>query len=280
RFRHAALFSWRRPAHVLHCRPLPLGKRTMAISSIDPATGKTLQTFQETTDAEIEAKLVQSVEAVNANHKLSFAERADFMRKAAEILERDKQAYGKMMTEEMGKTLKSAVAEAEKCAVACRYYADHAAEFLKDEVVKTEASASYIRYLPIGPVLAVMPWNFPFWQVIRFAAPALMAGNAGVLKHASNVPGCALAIEAVFREAGFPENLFRTLLLSGREMKAIIEDPNIAAVTLTGSVPAGRQVAATAGGVLKKTVLELGGSDAYLVLDDADVEHAAEVAAV
>src|SRR6185312_1768250 len=252
RFRHAALFSWRRPAHVLHCRPLPLGKRTMAISSIDPATGKTLQTFQETTDAEIEAKLVQSVEAVNANHKLSFAERADFMRKAAEILERDKQAYGKMMTEEMGKTLKSAVAEAEKCAVACRYYADHAAEFLKDEVVKTEASASYIRYLPIGPVLAVMPWNFPFWQVIRFAAPALMAGNVGLLKHASSVTSCSLLLEEVFNDAGFPAGAFQSLVMDSKLVEQVLASDVVQGVALTGSEDAGGKVASIAGRHIKR----------------------------
>jgi succinate-semialdehyde dehydrogenase/glutarate-semialdehyde dehydrogenase len=250
----------------------------MAISSIDPASGKTLQTFEEPTDAEIEAKLVQSVRAFQAQRKLSFAERAEFMRKAAEILERDKKAYGKMMTEEMGKTLKSAIAEAEKCALACRYYADHAAEFLKDEQVKTEASASYIRYLPIGPVLAVMPWNFPFWQVIRFAAPALMAGNTGLLKHASNVPRCALALEDLFKKAGFPEGAFQTLLVGSKKVAQLIDDPRIKAVTLTGSEGAGVSVATQAAKQLKKAVLELGGSDPFIVMPSADVEEAARAA--
>jgi succinate-semialdehyde dehydrogenase/glutarate-semialdehyde dehydrogenase len=250
----------------------------MAISSIDPSTGKTLQTFEETTDAEVEQKLVRALRAFEAQRKLSFQERAQRMNKAAEILERDKRAYGLIMTDEMGKTLKSAIAEAEKCAVACRYYAEHAAEFLRDEPVETDATSSYIRYLPLGPVLAVMPWNFPFWQVIRFAAPALMAGNVGLLKHASNVPRCALALEDLFARAGFPEGAFQTLLIGGKRVAKLIDDPRIRAVTLTGSEEAGVSVASQAGKQLKKAVLELGGSDPFIVMPSADIEEAAKTA--
>ena len=250
----------------------------MAISSIDPSTGKTLQTFEETTEAEVEQKLQRALRAFDAQRKLSFDERAQRMNKAAEILERDKRAYGQMMTEEMGKTLKSAMAEAEKCAVACRYYAEHAAEFLRDEPVKTEAKSSYVRYLPIGPVLAVMPWNFPFWQVIRFAAPALMAGNVGLLKHASNVPRCALALEELFLKAGFIEGTFQTLLIGGKRVAKLIEDPRIRAVTLTGSEEAGVSVGSQAGKQLKKAVLELGGSDPFIVMPSADIAEAAKTA--
>src|SRR5207302_6603866 len=185
--------------------------------------------------------------------------------------------FGKLMTQEMGKTLRAAIQEAEKCAFACRYYAENAQRFLADEEAKTAATRSFVRYQPLGPVLAIMPWNFPFWQVFRFAAPGLMAGNAAVLKHASNVPGCALALEQIFRKAGFPENLFRTLMIGSRSVDAVIEHPLIRAATLTGSGPAGRAVASKAGALLKKTVLELGGSDPYLVLEDADLDLAAKV---
>ena len=250
----------------------------MAISSIDPSTGKTLQTFEETTDVELEQKLQRALRAFEGQRKLSLKERAERMNKAAEILERDKRAYGLMMTDEMGKTLKSAIAEAEKCAVACRYYAEHAAEFLRDEPVQTDAKSSYIRYLPLGPVLAVMPWNFPFWQVIRFAAPALMAGNVGLLKHASNVPRCALALEELFTKAGFAEGTFQALLIGGKRVSKLIEDPRIRAVTLTGSEEAGVSVASQAGKQLKKAVLELGGSDPFIVMPSADIEAAAKTA--
>jgi len=250
----------------------------MAISSIDPSTGKTLQTFEETTDAEVEQKLQRALRAFEVQRKLSFRERAQRMNQAAEILDRDKRAYGQMMTEEMGKTLKSAIAEAEKCAAACRYYAEHAEEFLRDEPVKTDANSSYVRYLPLGPVLAVMPWNFPFWQVIRFAAPALMAGNVGLLKHASNVPRCALALEALFEKAGFAEGTFQSLLISGKRVAKLIDDPRIRAVTLTGSEEAGVSVASQAGKQLKKAVLELGGSDPFIVMPSADIEAAAATA--
>jgi succinate-semialdehyde dehydrogenase/glutarate-semialdehyde dehydrogenase len=250
----------------------------MATASINPATGKTLQKFEDTTDAELEIKLSRAVTAFNVQRKTSFSERAEKMRMAAEILDRDKRAYGQMMTEEMGKTLKSAIAEAEKCAVACRYYAEHAAEYLKDEPVKTDAATSYIRYLPIGPVLAVMPWNFPFWQVIRFAAPALMAGNVGLLKHASNVPRCALALEELFVKAGFVEGAFQTLLIESKRVAHVIDDPRIRAVTLTGSEGAGVSVASQAGKQLKKAVLELGGSDPFIVMPSANIEEAAKTA--
>jgi succinate-semialdehyde dehydrogenase/glutarate-semialdehyde dehydrogenase len=252
----------------------------MAIASVNPATGKTVQKFEETTDAELEIKLGRAVNAFEVQRKTSFAERAEKMRKAAEILDRDKRAYGQMMTEEMGKTFKSAIAEAEKCAVACRYYAENAEAFLRDEPVKTEATSSYIRYLPLGPVLAIMPWNFPFWQVMRFAAPALMAGNVGLLKHASNVPRCALALEELFVKAGFVDGAFQTLLLESKRVAHVIDDPRIKAVTLTGSEAAGVSVAGQAGRQLKKAVLELGGSDPFIVMPSANIEEAAKTAVV
>jgi succinate-semialdehyde dehydrogenase/glutarate-semialdehyde dehydrogenase len=201
------------------------------------------------------------------------------MKKAAAILRERAREFGELMTAEMGKPVAGGVAEAEKCAWVCDYYADNAEEFLADQEVETDASRSFVTFQPIGVVLAVMPWNFPFWQVFRFAAPNLMAGNAGVLKHASNVPGCALAIEEVFRGAGFPDGLFRTLLVPGSRVDSIIENPLVRAVTLTGSTPAGRAVAEKAGEQLKKTVLELGGSDPYLILEDADLDAAAATCA-
>jgi succinate-semialdehyde dehydrogenase/glutarate-semialdehyde dehydrogenase len=247
--------------------------------TVDPATGQPGKAYPGHSVDEARAIVGQAREAWESWRRTDFATRKPLMWQAAQVLRGRIDHLSELMTAEMGKTLTEGRAEVEKCAHTCEVLAEEAESYLKPIPVAMDVGHAQVAFRPIGVVLAVMPWNFPFWQVIRFAAPALMAGNAGVLKHASNVPGCALAIEAVFREAGFPENLFRTLLLPGREMKAIIEDPNVAAVTLTGSVPAGRQVAATAGAVLKKTVLELGGSDAYLVLDDADVDHAAEVAA-
>src|SRR5690606_1849850 len=195
---------------------------------------------------------------------------------AAEILRERKKEYARLMTLEMGKTFVQAEAEVEKCAWACDYFAENSIQFLKDELIQTDASKSFVTYQPLGVVLAIMPWSFPFWQVIRFAAPNLMAGNAGVLKHASNVTGTALALEQIFRDAGFPENLFRTLILSSKNVEKVIKNEKIAAVTLTGSVQAGRSVAKIAGEQLKKTVLELGGSDPYIILDDADLEKAAD----
>jgi succinate-semialdehyde dehydrogenase/glutarate-semialdehyde dehydrogenase len=207
----------------------------------------------------------------------SFAQRAPLMRGAARVLRAKSRELARLMAQEMGKPIRGGTAEVEKCAGCCDYFADNAERFLAREAIKTEASESFVTFNPLGVVLAVMPWNFPFWQVFRFAAPGLMAGNAGVLKHASNVPGCALAIEGIFREAGFPENLFRTLMIPSRAVGSVIEHPRVKAVTLTGSSAAGRDVAAKAGAVLKKTVLELGGSDPYLVLEDADLQRAADV---
>src|SRR6195256_3094403 len=227
----------------------------MAIATINPATGETLHIFQPLSESEIEKKLQLAVATFRAERKTSFAERAKRMTEAADILDTGKEKFGKLMTLEMGKPFKAAVGEAAKCATACRYYAENAERILADEVVETGAKKSFIRYLPIGPILAVMPWNFPFWQVIRFAAPTLMAGNVGLLKHASNVPQCALAIEEIFREAGFPEGCFQTLLIEVGKVARVIEDPRVVAVTLTGSTGAGSQVASVAGKVIKKTVL-------------------------
>ncbi|HEX8692358.1 MAG TPA: NADP-dependent succinic semialdehyde dehydrogenase [Longimicrobium sp.] len=251
----------------------------MPIATINPATGETLETFEPLTNAQVEEKLARADKAFRAHRGTSWDQRREWMRRAAEILEAEKQELGRLMTTEMGKTLKSAVAEAEKCAWACRYYVDHAERFLADETVETGAARSLVRYQPIGPVLAVMPWNFPFWQVFRFAAPALMAGNVGLLKHASNVPRCALAIEDVFRRAGFPEGVFQTLLVGVDAVARILDDPRVKAATLTGSTPAGSSVAERAGKRLKKTVLELGGSDPFIVMPSADLAAAAKTAA-
>ena len=250
----------------------------MPIQTVSPATGEVLETFQELTPGEIEARLALAESAFRAHRATSFAERAEKMARAAEILESEKRELGRMMTVEMGKPVKAAIAEAEKCAWACRYYVEKAEAFLADEVVETSARRSFVRYQPLGPVLAVMPWNFPFWQVFRFAAPALMAGNVGLLKHASNVPRCALAIEDVFRRAGFAEGVFQTLLVGSGAVAGILDDPRVKAATLTGSTPAGSSVAERAGKRLKKTVLELGGSDPFVVLPSADVEAAARTA--
>jgi len=246
----------------------------MAIATINPATGETLKTFQPLSEAEIEQKLQRAVSAFRDGHGTSFAERARRMMKAAEILERDKEKFAHLMTLEMGKPYKAAVAEAVKCTSACRYYAENAEKILADEVIDTGAKKSFVRYLPIGPILAVMPWNYPFWQVIRFAAPALMAGNVGLLKHASNVPQCALAIEAVFLEAGFPEGAFQTLLIGSKQVDAILNDSRVVAATLTGSEQAGVEVGIAAAKRIKKVVLELGGSDPFIVMPSADLDSA------
>jgi succinate-semialdehyde dehydrogenase/glutarate-semialdehyde dehydrogenase len=250
----------------------------MAIATINPATGETLKTFDPLTAAEIEQKLQLAVKAFHAEQKTSFAERATRMREAADILERDKEKFAHLMTLEMGKPYKAAIAEALKCAGGCRYYADNAEKFLADELIETGAKKSFIRYRPIGPILAVMPWNFPFWQVIRFAAPALMAGNVGLLKHASNVPQCALAIEKIFLEAGFPEGAFQTLLISSGQVDAILSDPRVVAATLTGSEQAGIEVGIAAAKRIKKVVLELGGSDPFIVMPSADLDAAVATA--
>ena len=249
------------------------------ITTTDPATGEPGRTYEGHTRAEALAIARDVRRAFEGWRRTSFAHRAALMRRAAEVLRRRQGEFAGIMTAEMGKTLTDGRAEVEKCATNCDHFAANAERYLAREAVDFGGPKTFVTYNPLGVVLAVMPWNFPFWQVFRFAAPALMAGNAAVLKHASNVPGCALAIEAVFREAGFPENLFRTVLIPSRDVRALIEEPAVAAVTLTGSVAAGRQVASAAGSVLKKSVLELGGSDAYLVLEDADIEQAARVCA-
>jgi succinate-semialdehyde dehydrogenase / glutarate-semialdehyde dehydrogenase len=248
------------------------------MASVNPATGEVLARFDEIPDAEVDARISRAHETFRTWRRRPFAERAALMRRAAEALDGRKEHWGRIMTLEMGKTLKSAVAEAEKCAWACRFYADNAERFLADEELKSSAARSFVRHLPIGPVLAVMPWNFPFWQVFRFAAPALMAGNVGLLKHASNVPQCALAIEEVFREAGFPDGCFQTLLVGSRRVARIVEDERVAAATLTGSEAAGASVASTAARVIKKTVLELGGSDPFVVMPSAKLDAAVKTA--
>src|SRR5579871_670722 len=250
----------------------------MPIATINPATGEVIKTFQPLSEAEIENKLHLAVSTFKKERSTPFAVRAERMRKAAEILERDKDKFAHLMTLEMGKTYKSAVAEAVKCTTACLFYADNTEKFMADEIVETGAKKSFVRYLPIGPVLAVMPWNFPFWQVIRFAAPALMAGNVGLLKHASNVPQCALAIESLFLEAGFPEGAFQTLLIGSAQVEAVLNDPRIVAATLTGSEQAGIQVGVGAAKRIKKVVLELGGSDPFIVMPSADLDAAVTTA--
>ena len=250
----------------------------MAIASINPATGETLKTFEPHSSAEIEQKLRLAAETFQSHRRTSFEERAEKIGRVAEILENEKLVFGKLMTTEMGKPIKAAIAEAEKCAWVCRYYAENAYTHLSDIVVKTDAKKSFVRFQPIGPVLAVMPWNFPFWQVLRFAAPALMAGNVGLLKHASNVPQCALAIEDLFRRAGFAEGAFQTLVVGVEAVERILADERVAAATLTGSEPAGSSVASIAGKHIKTTVLELGGSDPFIVMPSANFEAAVTTA--
>jgi len=250
----------------------------MPIASINPATGETFKTFQPLTETEIDGKLQRAAETFRSYRRTSFAERATMMARAAEILENEKQELAKLMALEMGKPVNGGVGEAEKCAWVCRYYAETAEQHLSEQVIETNASRSYIRFDSLGPVLAVMPWNFPLWQVFRFAAPALMAGNVGLLKHASNVPQCALAIEDIIRRAGFPEGVFQTLLVGADAVARILEDRRVAAATLTGSEKAGRSVAAIAGKQIKKTVLELGGSDPFIVMPSANLDEAVTTA--
>ncbi|MFL5637662.1 MAG: NAD-dependent succinate-semialdehyde dehydrogenase [Gemmatimonadaceae bacterium] len=250
----------------------------MSISTINPATGETVRSFEAFTTARIGETLDRGVTAYRQHRVTSFTARAECMRKVAEILDAECRELGKLMTLEMGKPFKAAVAEAEKCATACNYYADNAQTFLADRTVDMEGGRSWVTFQPLGVVLAIMPWNFPFWQVFRFAAPALMAGNVGVLKHASNVPQCALAIEDIFRRAGFVDGAFQTLLVGSDAVEAIIADPRVAAVTLTGSEGAGRSVASAAGKNLKKSVVELGGSDPFIVMPSADLEAAVSTA--
>ncbi|HYO63529.1 MAG TPA: NAD-dependent succinate-semialdehyde dehydrogenase [Pyrinomonadaceae bacterium] len=250
----------------------------MAIATVNPATGETVRSFEPLSDAQLEEKLARAAGAFRAWRRVPFAERSRFLRRAAEILEAEKRQFGALMTTEMGKTLKAAVQEVEKCAWVCRFYAESAERLLAEEVVETTATLSYVRFDPVGVVLAVMPWNFPFWQVFRFAAPALMAGNVGLLKHASNVPQSALAVEEIFRRAGFPEGVFQTLLVGSDKVARVIDDERVAAVTLTGSEPAGSSVAAQAGKQIKKTVLELGGSDPFVVMPSANLHEAVATA--
>jgi succinate-semialdehyde dehydrogenase / glutarate-semialdehyde dehydrogenase len=244
----------------------------MKIKSINPANGETLKTYDEMSAAKVAAALDQAHQTWTSWRKTAFVERARLMTRAGSILRERKEELARLMALEMGKPIKQGIAEAEKCAWVCDYYAENAELHLAPDVIKTESLKSYVAFEPLGVVLAVMPWNFPFWQVFRFAAPALMAGNTGVLKHSSNVPGCALEIETIFKLAGFPDGAFRALLIGSSQVQAVIEHPLVRAVTLTGSTPAGKSVAAQAGAVLKKTVLELGGSDPYIVLEDADLE--------
>ena len=250
----------------------------MPIATINPATGETLKLFESLTQEQIEEKVRLAADTFRSYRHTSFEEREWMMLRAAEILEAEKQEFGRLMTTEMGKPIKAAVQEAEKCAWICRYYAEHATHHLADKVVVTNATKSFVRFQALGPVLAVMPWNFPFWQVFRFAAPALMAGNVGLLKHASNVPQCALAIEEIFGRAGFPDGVFQTLLITSDMVERVLIDPRVAAVTLTGSEPAGRSVASIAGKQIKKTVLELGGSDPFIVMPSAPIEDAVTTA--
>jgi succinate-semialdehyde dehydrogenase/glutarate-semialdehyde dehydrogenase len=250
----------------------------MAIATINPATGEVVKRFDALTDAQVDGKITKAAAAFHSFRKTPFADRARWMTKAAEILESEKETIGRLMTLEMGKTFPSAIAEAEKCAATCRYYAENAACFVADEPIATSATRSFIRYQPIGIVLAVMPWNFPFWQVFRFVAPGLMAGNVGLLKHASNVPQCALKIEEIVRRAGFPEGVFQTLLIGASQVDHILNDPRVAAATLTGSEQAGIQVGISAAKRIKKVVLELGGSDPFIVMPSAKLEEATATA--
>lgn len=248
----------------------------MSLQSINPANGQVIQSYTAMSDAEVDAIIDEVSRAGNGWRNTDFSIRADLLKNAAKVLRSRKAELSRLMVAEMGKTYTSAEGEVDKCAWVCDFYAEHGEEFLAPEPISSDASLSKIVYNPLGTVLAVMPWNFPFWQVFRFAAPGLMAGNTGLLKHASNVSGCALAIEEIFAEAGFPNSVFRTLLISSDKVERVIENPAVAAVTLTGSTPAGRAVAGKAGQCLKKTVLELGGSDPYLVLADADMALAVE----
>jgi len=245
--------------------------------SINPATGEEIKSYPEMNTEEINSILINADKSFESWKETSFAFRAEKMKAAGSVLRKRREELSHLMTIEMGKPILQSRSEIDKCALACDYYAENSEKYLSDENVVTEAGNSFITFKPLGVILAIMPWNFPFWQVFRFAAPNLMAGNAGVLKHSSNVTGCGLAIENVFREAGFPENLFRTLIVPSSKVNEIISHYKIKAVTLTGSVPAGKAVALAAGSVLKKTVLELGGSDPYIILEDADLEQAAEL---
>lgn len=251
----------------------------MSIQSINPLNGKALKKYTEDSDETVSSKIEKGDKAWMKWKTTSFTEREKLLRNTSKILKERKKELAALMAEEMGKPLKEGISEIEKCALVCEYYAKNGRSFLKDELIKTDAKKSYVSFQPIGVVLAVMPWNFPFWQVFRFLAPGLLAGNCGILKHASNVPGCALAIEDVLKKAGFPSGVFQTLMVGSKAVKKIIANPLVKAVTLTGSTGAGMKVAELAGKHLKKSVLELGGSDPYIILEDADLELAAEVCA-
>jgi len=250
----------------------------MPITSINPATGEKLKDFSPFDDAEIEKRLSRAERAFLRYRRKAFAKRAEVMMTVASLLHDEKDELARIMTLEMGKLFRTAIEEVEKCARASRFYAENGERFLEDEPAQTDAARSYVRYEPLGPVLAIMPWNFPFWQVFRFAAPALMAGNVGVLKHAGNVPQCALAIEKILCRAGFEEGVFQALLIEAKQVEKVIVDPRIKAVTLTGSEKAGSEVASTAARQIKKSVLELGGSDPFIVMPSADFESAIKTA--
>ena len=252
----------------------------MSFEVINPATGEKITEIPAWDSQQLEAALSAVADVSPVWRNTPMETRCALMKKAAEVLRKNVDKYATVVTQEMGKLINDARGEVEKCASVCDYYAENGPKFLADEAIESDAGKSYVAYLPLGTVLAVMPWNFPLWQVFRFAAPALVAGNTGVLKHASNVPQCAMIIEDVFRQAGVPENVFRALMIRASQVKSVIEDSRIHAVTLTGSEPAGKQVAATAGESLKKSVLELGGSDAFIVLEDADLDFAVQQAVV
>src|SRR5881394_151144 len=250
----------------------------MAIASINPATGEKVKEFAPFDDAEIEKRLKHAENASRKYRRIAFSQRSEVMEAVAELLLQEKNKLAEIITLEMGKLFRASVEEIVKCARGCRFYAENAERFLEDEPAQTDAARSYVHYEPLGPVLAIMPWNFPFWQVFRFAAPALMAGNVGLLKHASNVPQCALAIEDIFRRSGFSEGVFQTLLIGTDQIQSVLEDPRVAAATLTGSEPAGRSVAGIAGKQIKKMVLELGGSDPFIVMPSANLDEAVATA--
>src|SRR5215813_5630947 len=250
----------------------------MAIASINPTTGEKLKEFSPFDDAEIEKRLARAEEASRKYRRSTFTERSEFLHAVTELLFQEKEKFAEIITLEMGKLFRDSVAEIEKCARGCRFYAENGERFLEDEAAQTDAAESYVEYQPLGPVLAVMPWNFPFWQVFRFAAPALIAGNVGLLKHASNVPQCAIAIEQIFCRAGFEEGVFQTLLIEPEQVERLIADPRVKAVTVTGSEKAGAAVASAAAREIKKSVLELGGSDAFIVMPSANLESALNTA--
>ena len=250
----------------------------MPIATINPATGETLRTFDPLTDAELDDRIAHAARTFRTYRRTRLAERAAWLLRAAEILEAEQSALGRLMTTEMGKLVKAGGEEAVKCAWGCRFYAEQAPRMLADTPAQSTATTSFVRYQPLGPILAVMPWNFPFWQVFRLAAPALMAGNVVLLKHASNVPQCALAIEDIVRRAGFPDGAFQALLIPPGQVQRVLDDPRVAAASLTGSEQAGRNIAAAAGRQIKKTVLELGGSDPFIVMPSADMPAAIETA--